>query len=1013
MKLPKLAIENHQFTLILTVLFILAGIGSILNMPKSEDPQISAVGTSVFVLLPGSSPADMEQLVVDPVEEAMNELEDVRTISATAKNGLAVVEVEFDIGCDPDEKYSDVVEKLNTIRDDLPENVLTCEAVKWTVTDVYILQLALISETAPYYEMEKEAERLEKRIEKVNGVKHVDLWALPEQQVRVSINLEKMAQLHIPLNYVMGAILDANDNIPGGYIDVGNKRLNVKTSGSWQSLDEIKNTVIHAQGGQPVYLKDVADVEMGYEDAEYLARLNGKRCVFMTVGQKEGTNIFSIFSQMNEEIRAFESQLPSSMTLERVFDQSVSVHSRVRGFFMNLLQGIVLVGVVIFAAVSSRASVIVMLAIPISIMMGISLLDLSHYGLEQMSIAGLVIALGLLVDNAIVVIENSARFMKLGYNRKDAAVLGTSQVGWPVVSATATTLLAFVPIVMMRNMTGNFIRSMPLTVIYTLSASLLVSLTLTPFLSTKFLKIDRFEHERPFRKVLNRFIETFYRGWLHRALSAPKRTLALAFAAFVLSLALVPLVGVSFFPKAEKPQFFIKVQMPAGTNLDATNDVAHYIEETLSQYPEIKNVTVNVGHGNPRIYYNVFSQREMSSHADILVELKSYQRKTLNRIVNELRGRFDRYPGARIEIKDLEQGPPVDAPIEVRIVGNDLDVLKSIAADVEPIIKAQAGAVNVNNPLGTTKNDVRVKINKEKAAMLGVSITDIDRTVRTSLTGLPLTQYRDKEGKEYDLVLRLPLEHRPVLSDFDRIYVASRSGALIPLGQLAAIELEASPLMISHYNLDRSVSITADVDVGYSVQKVTMAIVDQLNAYSWPKGYAFQMGGELESREESFGGMGQAMVIAMIAIFGVLVLQFRSYSQPFIVFSALPLAVIGSILGLFLTGNSFSFSAFIGLCSLVGIVVNNSIILVDYTNQLRREGKQTLEAIKEAGETRFIPIVLTTMTTVGGLLPLTLGGGSLWAPMGWTIIGGLLMSTALTLIIVPVLYEIFSPKEFT
>ena len=1013
MKLPKLAIENHQFTMVVTVLLVLFGLVSSINMPKSEDPQISGVGTTVFVVLPGSSPADVERLIVDPIEEALNELEDIKVIESQAENSLAIVAIEFDASGDPDEKYSDVVQKVNSVREKLPTNVATLETIKWTVTDVYILQLALTSEAAAYSEMEHEADQLKKNLEKVSGVKRVELWAVPQQQVRVSIDLKKLAQLNIPLNYVMGAILDANGDIPGGQIDIGNKRLNVKTSGAYESLEEIEQTVIHAQGGHPVYLKDVADVEMEHEDVAYQARVNGKRCIFVTVNQKEGTNIFSIFKRLNQTIETYQERLPSNMALERVFDQSVSVKNRVRGFFMNLLQGIFLVGLVIFAAVSSRASIIVMIAIPISIMIGIGLLDMSQYGLEQMSIAGLVIALGLLVDNAIVVTENTARFMRMGHNRKDAAVLGTSQVGWAVVSATATTLLAFIPIIMMQDMTGKFIRSMPLTVVYTLAASLFVSLTLTPYLSTRFLKVDRGNHERPFRKILRHFIEKHYRSILHRALNAPKRTILLAVIAFIVSLTLFPLVGVSFFPKAEKPQFFITVDMPAGTNLKATDDVAHYVEKTLAEYPNIKHVTVNVGHGNPRVYYNVQSQRQMSSHAHIMVEMASYNRSQLNQMVRELRDKFNHYPGARIQVKELEQGPPVDAPIQIRVMGNDLDILKKISIDVENIMKSQLGAVNVYNPLATTKSDIRVNIDREKSAMLGVSLAEIDRTVRASLTGLTLTQYRDSEGKEYDLVIRLPLTDIPTLDDFNRIYVSSRTGALIPLNQLASIELEASPLLISHYNLDRNVSLTADVEGDASVQKVTLAIVDQLKAYQWPKGYSYEIGGEMESREESFGGMGQAMIIAMIAIFGVLVLQFRSYAQPFIVFSALPLAIIGSILALLITGNSFSFAAFIGLCSLVGIVVNNSIILVDYTNQLRREGKPILEALKEAGETRFIPIVLTTMTTVGGLLPLTLAGGSLWEPMGWTIIGGLLTSTALTLVIVPVLYKIYSPAEFS
>jgi multidrug efflux pump subunit AcrB len=390
------------------------------------------------------------------------------------------------------------------------------------------------------------------------------------------------------------------------------------------------------------------------------------------------------------------------------------------------------------------------------------------------------------------------------------------------------------------------------------------------------------------------------------------------------------------------------------------------------------------------------------------VQLKKYDLNRFKRLLDDLRAKFGAYPGAKIEVKEFEQGPPVEAPVAIRIMGDNLTELKQIARDVEDIIAKTQGTININNPLGTAKTDLQVKINRDKAGILGVPLVEIDRTVRASIAGMRVSSYRDAEGKEYDIVARLPIAEKPTIDDFDRIYVSSVTGAQIPLKQVAAINFKSSPMIINHYNLERTITLTADVKGNTSVAKVTNQIVQKLEKYNWKKGYRYGIGGETETREESFGGMFKAILVAMIAIFGVLVLQFRSYSQPLIVFSAIPLAIIGSILALLITGYSFSFSAFVGLTSLVGIVVNNSIILVDYTNQLRGAGKELVEALKEAAETRFIPIVLTTATTIGGLIPLTLGGGTLWAPMGWTIIGGLIASTFLTLILVPVLYKVFS-----
>ncbi len=1011
MKFSKLAIENHQFTIIIIALFLITGLISLITMPRSEDPLVTPPGSTVVVIYPGANPLDMEELIIDPVEEALNELEDIKTINSNAEDGLAVIGIEFEAGSDPDEKYSDVVQKVNSIRNDLPENIFSLDITRWSVTDVNILQVALVSETASFRELEEEAENLRKSLEKIAGVKKAEKWAYPEQEIRVSVDLQKMAQKRIALNQVMGAIQAANQNIPGGNVDIGNKRFNIKTSGSYENISDIENTVIHAREGKVVYLKDLATVSYNYEDQKYKARYNGKRAIFITAGQKEGTNIFDVEKNIEQKLNEFRDGLPQSISLETAFNQSESVSNRVNGFFINLLQGLILVGGVVLLAVGFRASAIVMIAIPTSILFAIGLIDLSNYGLQQMTIAGLVIALGLLVDNAIVVTENISRFIARGYSNKEAAIEGTSQISWAIVSSTLTTVLAFIPMMMIGDVTGDFIRSMPVTVVYTLLASLFISLTLTPFLASKYLKRNGKKKEGRLRRYLNRFIESNYRKRLDHALAHPARYLSIALIVFIASLGLFPLVGISFFPKAEKPQFIININTPEGTSLDRTGEVAAYVESVLTEEPEIRHYTTNIGQGNPRIYYNVIPEHEKSNHAQIFVELNQYQPNEFNRLIQGLREKLTGYPGAEIEVKEFEQGPPINAPVEIRILGENLGALKKISKDVENIIAGIPGTINIRNPIRTSKMDLHVNINRDKAAMLGIPLVEVDRSVRAAMAGLAVSQYRDAQGKEYDIVVRLPFDQKPEVEQFNQIYVSSMSGAQVPLKQIAELNFKASPMQIDHYNLDRDVTLTADVLSNYNVGKVTSQILEKLDNYQWPKGYRYSIGGEQESRQESFGGMLQAVLIAVIAIFAVLVLQFRSYSQPLIVFSAIPLAIVGSVITLLITGYTFSFTAFVGLTSLVGIVVNNSIILVDYTNQLRTSGKDMISALKEAGETRFVPIILTTATTIGGLLPLTLGGGTLWAPMGWTIIGGLIMSTVLTLIIVPVLYKSFTKTE--
>lgn len=1010
MRLPKFAIENYQFATILILLLVLTGVVSFLTMPRSEDPQVSPPASSVIVIYPGANPADIEEQIIDPIEKVLNELEDIKDIKSDARNGLANINIEFLTGSNPDDKYSDVVQKVNSIRNKLPDEIADLEIIKWSITDVKIIQTALVSETAEYKDLEDEADKLENMLEKISGIQKIEQWASPEQQVRVSIDMEKSAQLHVPLSRIMQSIQINNANIPGGNIDLNNRRFNIQTSGSYKSLDEIKSTIVSGDGNNIVYLSDLANVGMDYADNNYKGRFNGKKAMFVTATQKEGTNIFTIRDKIGSALENFKAELPSDIDLEIAFDQSDSVAVRLNDFLINLLQGLILVGIIVILAVGFRASVIVMLVIPISILIGIGFLDLANYGLEQMSIAGLVIALGLLVDNAIVVTENISRFLKMGYSRKEAAIKGTQQIGWAIVSSTLTTVLAFVPMITMQNMTGEFIRSMPVIVVFTLSASLLASLTITPYLSSRFLKITGGNGATRFQKSMNKFIETNYRKTLNFALTKPGVVIAIASVVFISSLAIFPFVGVSFFPKAEKPIFIVNVNTPDGTSLDKTEEVVNDVEKEISKIKNIKSYTSNIGHGNPRIYYNIIMKRETSNFGQIFVELKDFELDSFEAVLGNLRNKFSDYPGAKIEVKEFEQGPPVDAPVAIKIIGENIEVLKKIAGDVEDMFISTEGTVNVNNPLGTSKTDLFININRAKAGMLGVPLAEIDRTIRAAITGLTVSKYRDADGKEYDIVVRLPIKDEPKLSDFDKIFVSSVSGVQIPLKQLAAVEFKATPMSISHYDLERIVQVTSDVKGGISVNNVTQSIIKKLENYNFPDGYNYYVAGELEQRDESFGGMGRALIIALVGIFGVLVLQFKSYSQPLIVFSAIPLAIIGSILALLLTGNTFSFTAFVGITSLVGIVINNSIILVDYTNQLRMEGKNLVAALKESGETRFVPIVLTTATTIGGLLPLTLRGGTMWAPMGWTIIGGLLVSTVLTLVIVPVLYKVFTKE---
>jgi multidrug efflux pump subunit AcrB len=463
-------------------------------------------------------------------------------------------------------------------------------------------------------------------------------------------------------------------------------------------------------------------------------------------------------------------------------------------------------------------------------------------------------------------------------------------------------------------------------------------------------------------------------------------------------------IGITFFPKAEKNQFLIRITVPEQSDLSNTDEAARFVEQVLDTISLVKRYATNVGHGNPRIYYNLSSKQTQKNFAEIYVELKYYKSREFDALISQLREHFSSVSFARIEIKELEQGSPVEAPVSIKITGESMTVLSRIAGQTATELAKVPGILNIDNQVSKRSTDIRIVINKGKAGMLGVPVSEIDRSVRAYIAGLPVSEFHGPEGQEYDIVLRMEKGDSIAVEDLAGLYVKSLNDAFIPLSQLAVISFEPSSGILMHYDMMRCATITADIQKGYFLDDVLSGITPWLDAYPWPDGYDYFYAGEVESRHDSFGGMFKALVVAALLIFAVLVLQFRSILQPLIIFSSVPLAITGAAIALFITGNAFSFTAFIGAISLIGIVVNNSIILVDYTNRLIRQGAAVGDALTEAGKTRLTPILLTAITTIGGLLPLTIGGGTLWAPMGWTIIGGLLLSTLLTLVVVPVLY---------
>ena len=1010
MKISEFAVKNYQFTLVILVMAIVVGLTTLINMPRSEDPELKIPYFPVIVVYPGTSPNDMEELVADPIEKKISELEDVKRIRTTIKDGIAIIEVEYKYGGNVNEQYQEVVREINNMRGTLPEDILSIDITKPSPTDVNILQMALVSENAPREQLKKQAESLQDELEKINTLQKVEISGLPKQIMRVDLQLDKLAQMHIPLNAIIASIQSEIANIPGGTVYAGSKTFNIKTSGNYKSIEEIENTIVYSIDRKNVRLKDVANVHFDYEETKHITRLNGHRCVLVNAGQKTGSNISQTQKLYLPVIEKFKKTLPPNIELVDYFDQAANVNKRLGGLGKDFMIAIFIIAITLLP-LGGRAASIVMISIPLSVSIGLVILNLLGFSLTQVTIVGLVVALGLLVDDGIVVVENIERWLRDGYSRTEATLKATKQIGLAVIGCTATLIIAFLPLIFLPGGSGDFIRGLPMAVVSCVLASMILSLTIVPFLASRILKEHKGQNKgNLFLRAFQTGIHKIYGPILHRALKHPVITISVAALIFIGSLQLIHVIGISLFPASEKPQFIININTPLQTNIYKTDSVTRYVESELAKFQEIKYFTSNVGKGNPWIYYSEMPENERSDYAQIFVQLdpETTSAEKLE-LIEKIRRIFNGYPGARIEVKNLEQGAHIIAPVEVRLEGDNLDTLRQIAQRVENLLIKTQGTMYVKNPVINLKSDIKLDIDKEKANSLGIPTVNIDRLVHLAVAGFKMGNFSDENSNDYDILLTSPKYERATLDIFDNLFVNNNQGFAIPLTQLATLKLESSPLTINHYDKIRTVSVSSFVMKGYLANNVINDVITQMDNFKLPQGYSYKMGGEFESRQETFGGFGTILIITLFLFIAILVLEFKTFKSTLIVLSVIPVGLIGALIALWITGNSLSFVALIGLIALAGIEVKNSILLVDFTNQLRKEGKPLEEAIREAGEIRFLPIILTSLTAIGGLMPIAVSTNPMLSPLAIVIIGGLISSTLLSRIITPVIYKLLPP----
>ncbi len=1003
-------VDRWQFTLVVFTLLMALGAGALNSIPKSEDPITRFPLVSVAIVLPGASAQEIERLVAIPVENALNRIEDVAEIRSASRAGVAVISAEFVWGVDPERKYEEVVREVNVVRPTLPDGVAQVRITRANPAQANVVQMALVSADAPYRRLEAYAKTLRDAIERAPGVQEAEIWGVPAAEVRIAVDLDRLASYNVPLTAVADALQREGGSAPVGAVEAGGRRFNVETSGAFDSLDEIRATPLRVSGPATLTVGDIAEVAWADGEPTHITRYNGERAVFVTARASLGAAVFDVVKGIRAEADAFRQTLPQDIRFEAGFDQSETVAHRLTSLGRDFVIAILLV-LITLLPLGLRAALVVMVSIPLSLALGVAAIQYFGFSLNQLSITGFVIALGLLVDDSIVVTENIARRLREGLQPREAAIAGVQEINVAVLGCTATLLLAFVPLMALPEGAGAFIRSLPVAVVCTITASLIVSLTVIPFLASRLLPKTSVGKSNALLDAVMGAIHRVYQPVLHIALERPRATVAAGMLAFVLTLGLVPRLGFSLFPENDSPYFMVNVELPQGTSILETDRAVRHAEAVLAAREEITFRFANAGRGNPQIYYNVIPEEQQTNVGAIYARFDHWDDRTGVAELDRMRAELDAYPGAEFTVRRFENGPPIEAPVAVRIRGQDIEALTALAADVERIISDTPGTRDISNPLAARLIDLDVNVDEGKAALLGVPAGAVDQTLRIAIGGAQVASFRDPTGEAFPVVVRAPRDGAMPLAALDRLYVWSAQGAPILLTDIARPQLNSGPARINRLQRERTATVSAYTQSGFLTSRVTADVEERLGAIDLPPGYSISLGGQAEAQSESFSGFLPAILIASFGILAVLLLEFKTFAVTAVVAFVIPFGIMGGLIAMFIAGESLSFVAIIGFIALVGIEIKNSILLVEFANQLRARGVALKEAVERAGEIRFLPVLLTSATAIGGLTPLVLERSPLYSPLAIVIIGGLISSTLVARIVTPAMYLLLAPKD--
>ncbi len=1003
MKVIEFAVRRWQLTAVIFLLATLLGVQAFVTIPRSADPHFPTPVVIVTVVVPGADSSEIEDTVAKPIEEAIQGIDRIKEIKSTSSSGVAVVIADFDHGSDADQALDRVVRDVGAIRAQLPSGITRLSFRRARTTEAAIMQLGLVSKDASWRRMDKYAQDIRDRLNVVPGVRNTLVVGLAAPEMRVALDSARLAEARIPPTTVAAAITAGGATIAGGAVNADDRRFNVDVGGAFRSLESIENTIVRVEPGRVTLVRDVADVAWAEAEQTHITRLDGDRAAFIAIRQKDGANAVELRKRLETAITGIQASLPPDMALKTGFDQSLDVKRRLNQLAVDFAIALALV-LVTLIPLGLRASMVVMVSIPLSLAMGVFILAQFGFTLNQISISGFIISLGLLVDDSIVVTENIERHLRAGESAVEAAVKGTKEISVAVLGSTGVLIFAFLPLTFLPEGSGDFVRGLPMAVLATVASSLVVSLTIIPFIASRLLRANHGPDGNRVLQSINNGIQRFYHPILHWGLQNPRKTVWGSLAVCLAAFGLFPIIGASLFPASDSPYFMVRVEAPEGSGVQATDRAVRDVSQIVSTFPGVTSRMENAGRGNPQIFYNNIPREDDARYGEIFVTIDQWLPKESPVALDKLRKQLDAYPDARVSVIQFENGPPVEAPVAIRLRGPDIASLRVAAAKVASLMAETTGLRDVNNPLAAERVDLDIGYEAASASLLGVTQADLRRSVRLAISGERASTFRDSEGDSFPVVVRLPMAANQPVSALNSIYVPSQSGASVPLTEVANPQLKSVPSQINRFQLERTVILKGYNQLGELPSALNAQVVEKMNGLTLPPGVRWQVAGAAEAAARNTSGLGGVALVAIFGILAVLVAEFGRFREVAVVAGVIPLGLFGGILALLITGNSLSFLAGIGFVALIGIEIKNSILLVDFTTKLRDDGVPLMEAIEKAGEIRFLPVLLTSVTAIGGLLPLALSGSPLYAPLAWVIIGGLISSTLLSRIVTPVMY---------